>query len=130
MKITMKDGTEFEVWDGKEVFGEPLSDYALQNHRLDYRALMGLCDNMILNNEVIRQAGDFELENGSDYDEETDEYVDVYQYYIIGENDAQRLERWTNELVYYSPSLDMYLLGVTHFGTAWSYVLTEFDLTA
>ena len=36
--------------------------------------------------------------------------------------------RFTNEPIYYSDSLDMYLLGVTHLGTAWSYVMTEWKL--
>ena len=47
---------------------------------------------------------------------------------IISEDAAEFFVHYTNELIYYSDSLDMYLLGVTHFGTAWSGVMTEWKL--
>ena len=49
-----------------------------------------------------------------------DYYYDVYQYFIIDDRDAERLKEYTNELVYYCEVLDMYILGVTHFGTPWN----------
>ena len=54
------------------------------------------------------------------YDEESDEYVDIYQQYIITSQDAERLAEYTNEIVVYNDELDLYLLCVTHFGTMWS----------
>ena len=47
-------------------------------------------------------------------------YYDVYQYFIIGSGDAERLKEYTNELVYYCEDLDLYILGVCHFGTPWN----------
>ena len=59
-----------------------------------------------------------ELEEEQDY---TDE---IYQYYIVSDNGARILEE-INEIVFYNEELDMYVWGVTHYGTAWSYVLTN-----
>ena len=62
----------------------------------------------------------FLIGGGCDYEEESEEYFDVFQYFIIGQQDAERLEEYTNELVYYCEELDIYLLGVCHFGTPWN----------
>ena len=58
--------------------------------------------------------------------EDDENYLpDVYQWYIIDDNGARLLEEYTNEIVYYNDELDMYVWGVTHFGTSWAYVLTD-----
>ena len=49
---------------------------------------------------------------------------DVYQWYIVSDAGARILEE-INEIVYYCEELDMYLWGVTHYGTSWDYVLTD-----
>ncbi len=59
-----------------------------------------------------------ELEDEQDY------YPDIYQYYIVSDNGAEILEE-INEIVFYNEALDMYIWGVTHYGTSWSYVLTD-----
>lgn len=56
--------------------------------------------------------------------EEQDYYPEIYQYYIVSDNGAEILKE-INEIVYYNEELDMYVWGVTHFGTSWSYVLTD-----
>lgn len=79
------------------------------------------CDNMILNNDIFNKFFEHtEVYSGCDYDEETDEYTEVFQYYIIDGSSADRLAEYTNELVYYIPEIDLYLLGVTHWGTGWN----------
>lgn len=55
-------------------------------------------------------------------------YKDIYQYFIISDNGAQILKDYTNEIVFYNDVLDMYVWGVTHFGTAWNGVLTDIRL--
>ena len=70
----------------------------------------------------------WEVENGSDYDEETDEYKEYFQYYIISESGANILKDYTNETVWYCESLNMYVWGITHFGTGWDYVLTDIPI--
>ncbi len=61
-----------------------------------------------------------ELEN-----ESNDE---IFQYFIISDSGAEILKDWTNEIVFYNEELDMYVWGVTHYGTSWSYVLTNIKL--
>ena len=66
-----------------------------------------------------------ELEQQIEELEDEEEYTpDIYQYYIIDGNGAQILEDYTDEIVFYNDTLDLYIWGVTHFGTSWSYVLT------
>ena len=97
----------------------------LKAERTSYRDMIDFCcNNMIMNNDIIPNLMNkgfyFDIENGTDYNEEEDYYYDVYQYYIIGSGDAERLTAYTNELVYYCYDLDMYVLGVCHFGTPWN----------
>lgn len=105
-----------------------LNEYEKENKRLSYKNLFYNDDSMILCNEIIKDYEDMEIVNGCDYDEDTDEYYDIFQYYIIDDDTANRLIDNTDELIYYHNRLDIYILGVTHFGTSWGYVLTEFKL--
>jgi hypothetical protein len=38
------------------------------------------------------------------------------------------LEEYADELVFYNERLDLYIWAVTHYGTAWSHVLTDIEL--
>ena len=60
-----------------------------------------------------------ELEQAEDYPPE------IFQYYIISNQGAQILQDLTDEIIFYNDTLDMYVWGVTHYGTAWDYVLTD-----
>ena len=51
-------------------------------------------------------------------------YYDVFQWYIIDERGAELCQE-AGEIVYYNDALDLYLWGVTHYGTSWDYVLTD-----
>lgn len=97
----------------------------LKAERTTYAEMIDFCcDSMIMNNSIIEALAEkgfyFEPYSGSDYDEKYDEYEEVFQYFIISESDAERLAEYTNEIVYYNEELDLYILGVTHFGTMWS----------
>jgi hypothetical protein len=99
----------------------------LKKERTSYAEMMKFCcDSMILNNDIISELSKkdfyFDIYCGEDYDEESVEYREVYQYYIISGSDAERLADFTNELVYFNEELDLYILGVTHWGTSWEYV--------
>ena len=56
---------------------------------------------------------------------EQDEQPEIYQYYIINDNGARILQDLTDEIVYYLPALDVYIWGVTHWGTSWGGVYTN-----
>lgn len=61
----------------------------------------------------------------NDIDQLNDIYYDeVFQYYIVSDNGAEILKE-ANEIVWYNEELDMYVWGVTHYGTSWDYVLTN-----
>ena len=62
-----------------------------------------------------------ELENEQSYSNE------IFQYYIVDDNGARILSE-CNEIVFYNEELDMYVWGVTHWGTSWDYVLTDIKL--
>ena len=75
----------------------------LKETRTTYKEMIDFCcDNLVMNNYIIRELSEkgfyFDIENGTDYDEEEDYYYDVYQYFIIGDRDAERLKEYTNEL--------------------------------
>lgn len=59
------------------------------------------------------------------YQEEMDRQPDIYQYYIISDSGADIIKHYTNDPLYYIDFLGCYVWGVTHFGTSWSYVLTD-----
>lgn len=62
---------------------------------------------------------------GNDDGTDSEDYVDIFQWYLISPNDAEYLKRATDELVFYSEVLDEYVWGVTHFGTSWVGVKLE-----
>lgn len=66
-----------------------------------------------------------ELQNKIEELEEEQDYMDeIYQYYIVSDRGAEILEE-INEIIFYNEELDMYVWGVTHYGTSWDYVLTD-----
>ena len=66
-----------------------------------------------------------ELENEIDDLKNSERYSEIFQYFIISEQGASILEEYTNEIVYYNEALNLYVWGVTHYGTSWDYVLTD-----
>ena len=57
-------------------------------------------------------------------------YPEVYQWYIISDYGASILQDYTDEVLYYNDKLDIWLWGITHYGTSWSYVLTNIRCNA
>lgn len=92
---------------------------------------------MILCNNIVRYSDNWDLELGEEYNEEEEEYIDIYQYYIV-DVDTWRLEKYkeylqeTNKpsdlILWYDNELDIYILGVSHCGTSWSYVPTNIEI--
>ena len=64
------------------------------------------------------------LENDkSDY--ENYEYPEIFQFFIVDDKAAEIIKDYTNDPLFYCELLDMYIYGITHFGTSWDYVLTD-----
>lgn len=121
-------GKKIKLYDGR-AFGHSVSWYGLKNGYLDYHTLSKMVGDMVLSNNIIEKTGyeNWELACGEECNEDG-EYYEVFQYYIISDFGYQVLEEYTDEIVYYNEDLDMYLWGITHFGTAWDYVLTDIEL--
>ena len=110
-----------KLYDNK-AFGVEVSEYGLENGYLDYKALGIIVGDKILNNTIRdRTMMDWEVATG--------EFKDViFQDYIISEGGYEFLKEYTEELVFYNENLDLYIWAITHFGTAWDYVLTDVKL--
>lgn len=108
--------------------GNEISLYGQENGFLDYATFAKAFD-AVLNNNIFQYGweigGGWELVNGSEYDEETEESREVFQWFIVSENGAQMIQDYTDEILYYHEELDVYLWGVTHLGTSWEYVLMD-----
>ena len=116
------------IWRSKYFYGNEISEYGLKNGYVDYRTLAKSFQ-AVLNNEIMGKTwhiGEWVLESGGDINEYGDP-IDIYQYYIVDDNGAEILKE-AGEIVYYNEELDMYLWGVTHYGTAWDYVLTDIKI--
>lgn len=70
-------------------------------------------------NEINDQIEELEREQNDD--------TEVFQWYIVDDGGAKLLQD-INQIVYYNETLDMYLWGVTHYGTSWNYVLTNIKI--
>lgn len=110
-------------------FENNLSEYEKQYKTISFYHLLkkiGIYDNMILCNNIINVEENLydNIINGEFYDEESDEYAEIYQYFLFTASDfeIELIKENTNLLVFYSEKLDLYVLGVTHFGTSWDYV--------
>ena len=109
---------------GNYFCGNEVSAYGKENGFLDYATFAKAFD-AVLNNNIIGMFDGWELVNGSDYDEENDEYTEVFQWFIVSDNGAQMIKDYTDEILFYNEELDIYLWGITHCGTSWDYVLTD-----
>ncbi len=96
--------------------GNEVSDYGKEHGYLDYGTLAKGFD-AVLNNEIIHEIDDWEFVSG-------DAFAEVFQWYIVSDSFSNVLED-IGEVVWYNERLDMYLWGVTHYGTHWDYVLTN-----
>lgn len=113
-----------------EVLEKDLNEYEKEHKKISYKRLLERLDiynNMVLCNEITK-FHELELVTGSDYDEETEEYTEIYQYFIC-DISSWALEKIENEysdelIIYWCEDLQVYVLGVDHLGTSWDYVLT------
>ena len=154
----------------KYYYGNAISEYGLENGRVDY-ATLAKAFNAVLNNDIMNLTYDIgswkqisgtidnsdeieELEEKRDeleeenennpsqiienelneineqieeLENEQDDGPDVFQWFIVDDWGAILLQD-INEIVYYNKKLDMYLWGVTHYGTSWGYVLTSIKI--
>lgn len=154
----------------KYYYGNPISEYGLENGRVDYATLAKAFD-AVLNNDIMgltydigyweqvsgiidnseeieeleEKRDELEEENESspsqileneineineqieELENEQDDDPEVFQWFIVDDWGARLLQD-IDEVVYYNEKLNMYLWGVTHYGTSWDYVLTNIKI--
>ena len=139
---------------GTTFCGNEASRYGKQHNRLDWSTFSKAFD-AVLNNDIMGQTDgilgywepvedycEYTDEDGNYYTEEeywedtedriyqSDPTEEVYQWYIVSDEGANLIREYQVGYLYYNETLDMYLWGVTHFGTSWDYVLTDIELNA
>lgn len=110
------------IWKSKYFCGKELTEHELNEGYISYKTLASSFDAVLCNDIIAKTwgiVGEWEQENGGNDEEYQPE---IFQYFIISDEGADILKSYTNELVYYNSELDIYVWGVTHFGTSWDYV--------
>lgn len=64
-------------------------------------------------NEIVTQIENLEEEQERSYNQE------IFQYYIVSDQGAEMIKQYTEDPLFYNETLDMYVWGITHYGTAW-----------
>ena len=107
---------------GNKVFGVTVSDLALERGYLDYKALANILEDCILNNTLRSETfGEWEMVSGTLKEAISQDFIiSKYGYHILSE--------YTDEVVFYNERLNIYIWGVSHWGTSWEYVLTDIKL--
>lgn len=74
---------------------------------------------------------DLELELKDYFDLNYDPYfdLDIFQYYIIKENDKELFEKYTDYPIFYCNDLDLYLIGITHYNMGFNLIFTQKSFT-
>lgn len=121
---------EYNTTDTPETMNE-----ANENKKMytDYKtAVNWLHNSLVLCNNIV-EVDPSVIDNArfAWYDEEEEQDTEIYQWFITdcSENDVEYLEsRFPGLLFSYSDMLDVFVLCVDHFGTAWSGVSIETTL--
>ena len=112
---------------------EDLNENELKTGYVSYRNVVKrFVGDIVLCNEIVNVDPECVYNNlvGSIYDEERDEYTEVFQWCLC--NLTKWDIDWLNELdqddliILHSDLLDVDILAVTHWGTSWDYVETSF----
>lgn len=146
------DGAYVSTYNDKDTYikvNDTWNELKGKTVRCNYAQLFNDNDSLLLCNDIV-EVDEYlfdNIEGGELYDyydkdgneitrEEYDELGwendaveqmrDIYQYYLINESLADMLKEHTDNIVFYSDKLNLYVLGVTHFGTGWSCVAEDF----
>ena len=84
-----------------------------------------------LRQEAAKAEADAERdEERADDLEAEQEPPEIFQFFIVDDAGAEIIQEWTDDPLFYCNALDLYIWGVTHWGTSWDYVLTDIRINA
>jgi len=108
---------KFEINENYEIKGHRVSDYGIKHDRLDYETLQKLVGNTVWNSEVPYRFDPWEFINKPQgFNEWGDEDIDAW--YIVDEDGARLLKKFTDELLIFNPELEMYV---------WAWINRDFN---
>ena len=89
-----------------------------------------LTDEEIEETQMLQEEIDSIQEQIEELEEEQEQSYnqDIFQYFIVSDQGAEMIKQYTDDPLFYNETLDMYVWGITHFGTSWNYVLTDVKL--
>lgn len=93
----------------REAEGKAMSDYGIKT----YADLAETCGGMVLANEIASRPLEPVSGDWAPWEE-------IFQWYIV--QDPSFIMEHTDEPVFHDEELDLYVWGITHFGTSWDYV--------
>ena len=119
-----------EYNEAEQIHGFVDNSEAIEHKQEQIEALENTLENAFDDEHIAYLNNQIEIINEQieELEQEQEEYPEIYQYYIISDNGADILKRFTNEIVYYIPVLDIHVWGITHWGTGWDYVLTDIKI--
>lgn len=79
--------------------------------------------------ENLRNLAEEKRDRADDLESDQDP-PEIFQFFIVDDAGAEIIQEWTDDPLFYCSALDMYIWGVTHWGTSWDYVLTDIRLNA
>lgn len=107
-------------------YGEPVSDYGIEQGFVDY-ATFAKCFDGVICNDIVKLFHLFDFERVDKNETACDD--EIFQWCIVDDRGANLLQQWLpDEILFYCRELDMNLWGITHYGTRWDYVLTPIKI--
>ena len=128
----MENTCEIEYWDQVNGIIDNSDEInTLEQEIIDIENQLDfLTDEEIEKVEMLQEKIDSIQEQIEELEEEQERSYnqDIFQYFIVSDSGAEMIEQYTDDPLFYNEKLDMYVWGITHFGTSWKYVLTDIKL--
>lgn len=121
---------KYVLKNDKYFCGVEIGEYGRKNGYVDYKTLASAFEGVLCNDIMSKTEraglGYWMQVNGEE--DESNYEKEIFQEIIVDNNGANILKDYTDEILYYNDELDMYVWCITHFGTAWSHVLTDIPI--
>ena len=112
------------------IINDKMNEYEKEHKKASYKTIVErYINDIVLCNNIVEVDESIYNNFINAYDEESDEIVDIYQYFLCNvDEDTIKLLSHYGFIFSYSDLLECDVLCVDHLGTSWSYVLTSCPL--